>query len=517
MRTPIIVDNGGNIPAKYQGWSKLDTFNSENREVTLKGRRYVIIEKREKEYSVGQRIGRVILGALAVVGTAFIGLASKDIRKLFTAKIQTERFAQLVQEDPNNFGAANSLSAAEEYWRNSSKHFKISSDYYGNPIQYVITISRRLVQDNPERTLEEFYKRCFIPGITANNIRIELLQDDLAKDDYSGGYKRDEAADVGGITREIISVLFTSLSQGALKNKDKLKFNGGAGGSLPDANTDPLSNDEAHLYEAMGKLMGMCFTSGVGVIGNIFSPELYDVLEVILNRNKEDQIMLYQILKNNEPEDLAHLLNVDKDADDATIQRMFYSAYPDADFDEEGLPDVFKNDRSTKNILENLDLVKDSIRTQVLNFAEPAITPILEIARGMRAHRPHENWGNANNIMDKVQGIFSKEILLNSLSVYSPHENNPRVKDWIKQWIKEKSVEEVQQFVRAATGSDTLGIGKKINIHINASSHASKNGFPEYHTCFMQANFPRYDNYKIFKEKFEESILNALQAGFGVV
>ena len=77
-------------------------FNSQNRLVNAKGnnisceyngRKYRIIEKRERTFTALERFARGLLGLIAVICTLCLGLFSKSVRNLFTKSKATVRFA----------------------------------------------------------------------------------------------------------------------------------------------------------------------------------------------------------------------------------------------------------------------------------------------------------------------------------------------------------------------------------------------------------------------------------------
>ncbi len=57
------------------------------------GKTYRLIEKREKPFSILERIGRIFLGILIVICTLSLGLLSNNVRHLFTKSKITMRFA----------------------------------------------------------------------------------------------------------------------------------------------------------------------------------------------------------------------------------------------------------------------------------------------------------------------------------------------------------------------------------------------------------------------------------------
>lgn len=82
-----------------QQWIAPSKFNSIGRLVHHKGRQYRIIEKRDYHFSHLKRLGRGILGTVAIICTLCVGLFAKSIRNLFTKSKESIRFAIL--ERPN--------------------------------------------------------------------------------------------------------------------------------------------------------------------------------------------------------------------------------------------------------------------------------------------------------------------------------------------------------------------------------------------------------------------------------
>lgn len=106
MPTFNIVSNVNEIPLNDR-WVPAAKFNSKNNVVNEKGnrvgsdyngRRYQIIEKRERIFSGLERIGRVCLGIAIISSTLFIALISKNVKNLFTKSKKSVRFAVLKQD-----------------------------------------------------------------------------------------------------------------------------------------------------------------------------------------------------------------------------------------------------------------------------------------------------------------------------------------------------------------------------------------------------------------------------------
>ncbi len=630
MNKPIIVDSRDNIPHRYDGWVNIDT---PFRNIRFEGRQYVLIEERGKRYSVGQRIGRAILGALAVIGTAFIGLTSEKIRGLFTAQIQTKQFVKLSTDsdsdsdsdrqsfyqfrarllsgsgridldrgptqtqslrpdslhvhshstdaeraiaeqirtdeelaraiagseipqtnariditashrtslpimpapthseavsaqtntgattNPPATGAGGSKPADAEiksYWSNSSNNFRNGRYERTSQDGYIIKTSRWLVKNYPEKTLEKLYNRCFNNSIPRDLIRIELLTDDLKKDIF-GKFVEDAATDAGGVSRDIIGVLFSSLTEKALSREGILKFNKDLKGAFPVTKDGNLTGVEADLYEAMGKIMGMCYTQGEAVIGNVFHSNVYEVLKMLSKKNTsyrpDDNTLLsiYQTLKKGCNDEILSLYNEQDYRNDAIVQQMFEIVADPVIGLPDGAPAALQGTPTPDTIRENMDYIKKELKSLVLDDAKSHFPPLLHIAAGMRTHRPFQNWTHIDTatLKDKVQGVFSPDAVKRALIGPSP------IKEWMMKWIDEKSDEEIKNFVRTTTGSDALGVGKQIALTDNLTYRRKDNLMPEYHTCYMRADFSNYSDYESFKAMLDKSVEYALAEGFG--
>jgi hypothetical protein len=95
-------------------WITSTKFNSKERLVDPNGKevssdyngcRYRIIEKKERAFSTPERIGRGLLGTLAVVCTLFTGLFFKSVHNLFIKQKENIRFAILEPTSQTNINS----------------------------------------------------------------------------------------------------------------------------------------------------------------------------------------------------------------------------------------------------------------------------------------------------------------------------------------------------------------------------------------------------------------------------
>lgn len=104
-----IISNIVDIPVEDQ-WVAATKFNSKDRLVDeqghkispdYQGRRYRIVEKRERTYSGLERFARGFLGVIIIICTLCLALFSKQIRNLFIKSKETLRFG-LLESKPSN-------------------------------------------------------------------------------------------------------------------------------------------------------------------------------------------------------------------------------------------------------------------------------------------------------------------------------------------------------------------------------------------------------------------------------
>lgn len=107
MQNFKIVNNASEVPFNTK-WNFPTKFDSKDDvvdekgckfEANYQGRQYKIIAKREHTFSPIERLGRGLLGTLAVAFTFFLALASKSVRDLFTRSKESIHFGK--EYDPS--------------------------------------------------------------------------------------------------------------------------------------------------------------------------------------------------------------------------------------------------------------------------------------------------------------------------------------------------------------------------------------------------------------------------------
>lgn len=98
-------NSNSEIPPLRDGWILSNKFKTKGRFIDVhhnrvssefEGLKYQIIEKRERSFTTGERIGRAVLGIIAVICTLSTALFSKSVKNLFTNSKECVHFALLV-------------------------------------------------------------------------------------------------------------------------------------------------------------------------------------------------------------------------------------------------------------------------------------------------------------------------------------------------------------------------------------------------------------------------------------
>lgn len=79
-----------------------------------------------------------------------------------------------------------------------------------------------------------------------------------------------------------------------------------------------------------------------------------------------------------------------------------------------------------------------------------------------------------------------------------------RTQDFLKKWIEESSLKELEKLLNTITGYETLYEGKAIKFELY---NRDQNRIPEVHTCAPSIEFSvNCPDYKTFREKLETLI-----------
>ena len=112
---------------------------------------------------------------------------------------------------------------------------------------------------------------------------------------------------------------------------------------------------------------------------------------------------------------------------------------------------------------------------------------------------------SATILRNNIQGVISKDIVINSFK----SDSYPRSFEHIKRWIKESEAEHLQKFVEAISSMTTLPVNH--NLHIEKSHGLDR--LPIFHTCGFTIELSDYSSYDTFKEKLELSLAHCFEGG----
>ncbi len=320
-----------------------------------------------------------------------------------------------------------------------------------------------------------------------------------------------EALDHGGPSRQFMTDLFEGL-----KEKSR-KFKRTKTGFLMPHGDSPMTKREENLYENIGKLMGLCLTSGGKLLtGQIFDPALFKVMEATTSNHllraledlpKEYVIFLLRVMKEMEMKSTFEFYDVTKwNCSDERLKRMFefvsLMGYE--------IPSL-QGKPSVNELRANFDLIQNIVKDFLYDIAstDSTLPRIFKICQGIAQHctsSASQPWGkDPTEISNNIQGQFSKDIVKDVLAcrpTSEGYEFNSKTRDYFFKWISESSTEKVQKFLKVATGSNT--ISKTVGINLNVGNMPIDN-LPIYHTCQQQIDIPEYGEYETFKQKLEQS------------
>lgn len=460
----------------------------------------------------------------------------------------------------------------QSYWSNVANHFVAQG------ARYRIGIRQADLRQDPERVLQAFYQHCYMRDAGIEGIRVNFLNSTL---EDGPGY------DAGGLRREFVSTLFSSLAEKASQTEGGLgliSFDCGSAGILPKQGTQTqvqryrraiarvfsdeevleaaiftygipedapaamrsddgswniagirehwevltaalpvLSHEELQVYEAIGKLMGLCYRSeGELLVGEIFDPRLFAIIAAIEPANLGrtfDRLSHTQLLAMYEqaltPEDeLAHRRIAYHRGTREIDPEVLRSAYDDWTDWPEALRQGYDVDDFEEPPLPNMDAIQPYLRDIRAALAErllanarkaSGVAPAFAIAKGLAHNVSGNQRMDAQTMARQIQGVFSKDRVIAAIQ-QSGTEN---VRGHLTQWIRESTDDQVKLFVKAVTGSESLAAGSRLDI-------STRNSYGEtramsFATCFNQLTCAQnYSTYDRFKQTLELSIANAM-------
>jgi hypothetical protein len=120
--------------------------------------------------------------------------------------------------------------------------------------------------------------------------------------------------------------------------------------------------------------------------------------------------------------------------------------------------------------IQRMKQASDEEKIQILSVSmRLALVPLLTIAKGMKQApcQTRVTWSKVQmmspeKLADRIQGVFSREELVKQVLF---HERVPeQIKEWVTEWLTTSPLGKLQQFIRAATGANSLGRHTSISI-----------------------------------------------------
>ena len=286
-----------------------------------------------------------------------------------------------------------------------------------------------------------------------------------------------------------------------------------------------LNELEKKRFEMLGKLFGMCNSSDNFLIGSLFDESVFDGLcafsdldlDVEFNQLSDERRMeIYEQKVGDDPnlQKLFRFANSDlDDLDDNQLLESVWFAFPDGDF-----PDELGDESEIGDVRENYEVVRDALKGQIMMLMnkDKSLPALFMIARGLRnhidsvddpvvmgGHDLDQPWDllrlkGGENLLEQIQGALTSQILIEKLNFDFGVSDTSS--GFLKIWIEEVEQENLVKFVKAATGSPSLGRDGVISVAQNGNG---EDYLPEFHTCTNQIVIPDYDDYDTFRQKLE--------------
>lgn len=379
-------------------------------------------------------------------------------------------------------------------------------------------VDRQKLKDSPEDILNNIVYPCYARLSSPRQIFVT--------------FKGERGIDYGGPGREFLSLLFNGLCS---KESDVLQFVEESGGFLPRIRNQTATSNEIlqpatldpkceGILQTVGALLAFSERMGDYPIGHVFSPLLFDMLVEFTHQDarlpfsalcSDFLLGLFKVRQkeNNAIQKMYQLCKttVKKLKEDREWKvSLLYFVYPTWEF-----PDYFlTNDEPDLAKLEsNFDLFQKSMKEQLYRqaLADPVLACVHAIANGMsRSFGSQRLWlqmasKGSSALRNTIQGAISKEVVLKKIQC-----RNQIIDNYIRRWLSRATNVQLEKFVKASTGSTRLGVKQTLTIMATRDTkrHVA------FHTCNGQIDVPLYTKYEVFKQKFDESITNALASGF---
>lgn len=411
------------------------------------------------------------------------------------------------------------------------KSLEVSSLYVLDGNQLNIKVIRRGLREIPEYHLAQVGEE--LNGARGNpNLSVQFLTDQV---------ERDEGIDAGGPRRDWLDDLFSGL----VLNKGELRFDSHPETNLKmpvtqsvyqNGNLPSLPIHEKDLYEKIGALMMLCFGSrGELLIGKRFEDALFKaalsltpqevdtpfenlqpktILKMAKNimQAREGSVAVIELLEKDQ-------LTQQEWNDAAAIASQF-PGWPEnyrLDLEQGDDPNavvVFNHQN-----LEHHAVVRNVLRSYLYDYLGKNLGPIHAIAKGISDAKRRWHMGNQaiqwRDFTDAVQGKISGADVANSLEIGQNGRVTAHIRqkvEWIKEWLRDPQTpqDEIREFVKFATGSSSLAIGRKIRI--NEQNVQPYVPAAVGHSCFNTIDLsPVACTYGEYNDRNKENFIRALR------
>lgn len=358
------------------------------------------------------------------------------------------------------------------------------------------------------------------------DVLLELGKDYLLADqafptiEYYEEGERSDAIDHGGVSRDFITRLLESLFDQTKPENKCLKVDREG---FPFV-LNPQDDNEADCFKTLGHILAICYKQTTALkTGPLFPPDFYRKITLlpwfvrsldIASIEKWHAPFLayreipsvYELLKSDTIE------NVSQEAlekayffldahgtqeDECSQEQMSYAVY-------------FSHKKNQERLRATVaSTAKEDKRFQALLFITYALQRRLSEKLWTRVQRRDHC-----ELHDRVQGKLDAKSLIQNLVLSSnnvPQAQSDITFGYLTSWIEKARLEELQNFVRAATGTISLGT-KKINIQLFLRG---ENTLPTAHTCSFTLDLPaEYPSQAVFDKKMCDFLAYAL-AGSG--
>lgn len=324
---------------------------------------------------------------------------------------------------------------------------------------------------------------------------------------YSEKGKMSEAVDIGGVRRDFVTKLFSSLEKGSLipifSDKEK--------GVWLTMDSDPETKT---CLQILGRLFVLCYEETCGFkSGEIFSQNFFDALKIFeIDLLSERALIQALILVKGLPRDVERLISgklSPSKVDNKTLKTL----------------SCFLNEEIEGDLIEwfsekeNQQHLKAAILEQAKEDKRIAAASI--VAAAMRKSMSSSAWDvfcseDLLTSSKKIQGeLDAKQLIAKLQWSISTGETSSiefkRVQGFLLNWINKASKNQLRNFTQFVTGNRTLGM-KNLTIEFY---RRGPNYMPVAHTCFFSLELStKYPSQLVFDKKLEESIIEGL-AGSG--